>query len=541
MRALPFLLLGFTLVAAAPLAATDTYPRQPGVDVQHYKFSLALKDSTNEISGDATITVRFTKSGLTSFFFDLATPADGKGMTVTRVMRDSSTLRYTHTGDHLDITLARPTTAGELRRFTVTYHGIPASGLYIGKNSHGERAFFSWNWPDKARQWLPMIDHPSDKATSEFIITAPAKYAVVSNGLLQDEILLGDGRKVTHWKQSVPIASWLNAIGVEQFAVHHAGMVKGVELQTWVAHQDRDNGITTFEEPARQAIEFYSEHIGPYSYEKLANISAAFGGGGTEHASAIFYGEKVVTDRPATAIVAHEIAHQWFGDSITESDWDDAWLSEGFATYFTLLFTEHYSGRDAFVSGLVRARTTALAAEKKYNEPVVHRNISDLRGVIPPLVYQKGGWVLHMLRAQIGTDTFWKGIREYYARYRNSNASTDDLRRVMEEVSGQKLGWFFDQWLNRDYSPALTGTWSYDPAARKVSVDLTQTQSGEVYRLPLDIGLVGDSAGVAPGIAKIEMTNATQHFEIPVASPPRDVVLDPNTWVLMQPPKFTKR
>jgi aminopeptidase N len=540
MRKFMLVVLGISF-SAAPLAATDTYPRQPGVDVQHYKFSLALNDSTNEISGDATITVRFTKSGLTSFFLDLATPVDGKGMTVTSVTGDSSSLRYTHTGDHLAISLPAPAAAGELRRFTVTYHGIPASGLYIGKNSHGERAFFSWNWPDKARQWLPMIDHPSDKATSEFIITAPARYAVVSNGLLQDEILLGDGRKVTHWKQSVPIASWLNAIGVEQFAVHHAGMVKGVELQTWVAHQDRDNGITTFEEPARQAIEFYSEHIGPYSYEKLANVSAAFGGGGTEHASAIFYGEKVVTDRPATAIVAHEVAHQWFGDSITESDWDDAWLSEGFATYFTLLFTEHYSGRDAFVSGLVRARTTALAAEKKYNEPVVHKNISDLRGVIPPLVYQKGGWVLHMLRAQLGTDTFWKGIREYYARYRNSNASTDDLRRVMEEVSGQKLAWFFDQWLNRDYSPALTGTWTYDPSARKVSVDLTQTQSGGVYRLPLDIGLVGDSAGVAPSIAKIEMTNATQHFEIPVASPPRDIVLDPNTWILMQPPKFTKR
>lgn len=540
MRAFTLLLFGFAL-SATPLAATDTYPRQQGVDVQHYRFTLALNDSTDEIAGETTVTVRFTKTGLTSFFLDLATTANGKGMMVTGVTSDSAPLRYTHTDNHLTIALPTATRTGELRRFTILYHGIPASGLYIGLNRYKERAFFSWNWPDKARQWLPMIDHPSDKATSEFVITAPARYAVVANGLLQEEALLGDGRKLTHWKQSVPIASWLNAIGVEQFAVHHAGIVKGVELQTWVAHQDRDKGITTFEEPARQAMEFYSEHIGPYSYEKLANVSAAFGGGGTEHASAIFYGEKVVSSVPATAIVAHEVAHQWFGDSVTESDWDDAWLSEGFATYFTLLFTEHYSGRDAFVAGLVRARATALGAEKRLNEPVVHRNISDLHGVIPPLVYQKGGWVLHMLRAQLGTDTFWKGIREYYARYRNSNASTDDLRRVMEEVSGQKLDWFFDQWLNRNMSPSLDGRWSYDTAAKKISIDLAQTQAGAAYRLPLEIGIVGDSAGVAPQITKVEMTALKQHFDIPADRAPKDVVLDPNTWVLMNPPSFVKR
>ncbi len=540
MRLFSSLLLGAGLITATTGTGRDTYPRQPGVDVDHYRFALTLSDSTDAIRGEATVTVRFTRDGLTEFFLDLATASGGKGMTVTAVSSDSAPLRFRHIDNRLHITLASPTRAGELRRFTIAYHGLPAGGLSAGLNRYKERCFFSWNWPDKAREWLPMIDHPSDKATSEFIITAPDKYSVVANGLLQEEVASGDGWKTTHWKQSVPIASWLNAIGVEQFGVHHAGMIRGVELQTWVPHQDLARGIAAFEEPSRKAIEFYSDHIGPYSYEKLANVSAAFGGGGTEHASAIFYGETVM-DRNATSIVAHEIAHQWFGDAVTESDWDDAWLSEGFATYFTLLFTEHYDGRDAFVSGLQRARVTALAAEKRLNEPVVHNNITDLKNVIPNLVYQKGAWVLHMLRGQVGTETFWAGIRAYYQQHRNGNASSDDLRRAMEEASGQDLRWFFDQWLHRNLAPALTGSWSYDAATKQVVIDLAQSQAGQPYRFPLEVGVVPDSAGAPMKVTKIEMTQAKQRVVIPAASAPKDVVLDPNTWLLMDPPQVVRR
>jgi len=279
------------IFVALPLGALDTYPRQPGVHVEHYVFALELSDASDEIRGEATVTIRFTKDGLTSFFLDLATPSNGKGMTATGVSSDSVPLRYTHAANRLTISLPRPTRASELRRFTVRYHGIPADGLRTGVNKYNERCFFSWNWPDKAREWLPMIDHPSAKATSEFIVTAPDKYMVVANGLLQSEVSLGDGRKRTHWKQGVPIASWLNAIGVEQFAVHHAGFVKGVELQTWVAHQELDAGIARFETISRNALEFFSDRIGPYSYEKLANVTAPFDRGATEHASVIFYGD----------------------------------------------------------------------------------------------------------------------------------------------------------------------------------------------------------------------------------------------------------
>jgi aminopeptidase N len=357
---------------------------------------------------------------------------------------------------------------------------------------------------------------------------------VVANGLLQEERDLPGGMRLTHWKQSVPIASWLNAIGVAPFALHHAGEVDGVPLQTWVYPQDRDAGFAAFEPPARQAMEFFSRRIGPYPYEKLANVQAAGLSGGTEHASAIFYGETSVGgSRNLTNLVAHEIAHQWFGNSVTQRDWDDVWLSEGFATYFALLFTEHDSGRDAFVAGLKRSRTSVLNAERRSSsQPVIHQNLSDTRRVLNQLVYQKGGWTLHMLRAVVGTEKFWESVREYYRRHRDGNASTDDLRRVFEEVSQTKLDWFFDQWLKRAGSPVITGTWRYDASKKSIELDLTQTQAGDVYRLPIEVGIA--SADVANRIENLEMTERQQRFSFAAEQKPASLELDPNTWVLMQ-------
>jgi aminopeptidase N len=391
-----------------------------------------------------------------------------------------------------------------------------------------------------------MIDHPSDKATSEFVVTAPVHYQVVANGLLQEETNLGDGQRLTHWKQSVPIPSWLNAIGVARFASRHFGSVNGIPLQSWVFHQDREAGIATFEVPVREAMAFFSERIGPYPYEKLANVEAAGMGGGMEHASVIFYGARSVTMQPATGLVTHEIAHQWFGNSVTESDWDDVWLSEGFATYLTLLATEHYRGRDAFVAGLERSRESVWSGEERDpEETVVHDNLSDMREVLSGLQYQKGAWILHMLRWEIGTENFWAGIREYYRRYRDSTATTADLVRVMEEISGEELSWFFDQWLHRTPSPALEGSWRYDSASGRIEIELVQTQPGAPYRLELEIGITeadaegsrlaeGSRGGDGPRIEVIRMTEKRQSFRLAVEGEPRSVVLDPNTWALVR-------
>ena len=516
-------------------SSADTYPRQPGIDARHYVFRLALGDANDEIVGEATITARAMRPDVTELSLDLTSETGGKGMTVAAVTSGGQPLRYTHRGDRLTIDLPA-TKHGDEFAVTVQYRGVPGNGLRLIDNIHGERTAFSENWPNRARQWLPMIDHPYDKATGEFIVTAPAHYQVVANGVLIEEVDLPAGERRTHWRQSVPIASWLYALGMARFATHHYASVRGIPQQVWAFPQDRDTAYQVFEATGRRAFEYFSDAIGPYPYEKLAHVQAAGISGGTEHASAIFYGEKGVAS--GRAPVVHEVAHQWWGNAVTEKDWDDVWLSEGFATYFTHLFAEHTSGREAFVAGLRNDITTIVEAQLKApDQPVIHRNISDMRGVLNRFVYQKGGWVLHMLRGVVGTEQFWSGIREYYRRYRDANASTDDFRLVMEQASGRELSWFFDQWLRRPGVARLSGSWRYDAAARIVTVELTQ--AGQPYRLPLEIGLRDAGGGIR--IERVELTGATSRFTIATGQEPAAVVLDPNTWTLMETPAFARK
>jgi aminopeptidase N len=494
-----------------------------------------MPGSNGHITGETTVGARIVQAGTTAIALDLASTMNGKGMTVSSVVSGDSTLKFMHASNRLTVTLPEPPRAGERVMFTVKYQGTPAAGLKFLNNIHNEPTVFSENWPNQAHQWLPTIDHPYEKATGEFIITTGSQYQVAANGVLTEENDLPNGLRETHWTQSVPIATWLYAIGVARFSAHHAGSVYGIPVQTWVFPQDRERGQALFEALSRRALTFFHEHVGPYPYEKLANVQAAGASGGMEHATVIHYGEKEGAE--GRGPVVHEIAHQWFGNSVTERDWDDVWLSEGFATYFDFLFTEHDAGRDAFLERVRRSRDVVLQSTRKLPDtPIVHRNLSDMEKVLNQLVYQKGAWVLHMLRYHIGDDAFWAGIRDYYGRYRNQNASTGDLRACMEDASDLNLQWFFDQWLTRGGLPKVEGDWRYDAAKKQVEVTLRQTQAADAFRISFEIGVTGKDGRTLRHKAGTD--RKLEHYSIPFDSPPASVVLDPGTWLLHEAGPF---
>lgn len=538
--------LALLLLMAFSSRATDTYPKNPDIDMLHYAFSITLSEDTDEITSVARIQVKFKKEGIAKARLDLINKSEAlkqKGMVVTSVMANGKALKYQHEKDVLWITLDTPTTAGEVRVLEVSYHGIPATGLLIGPNTNGDRTFFSDNWPTKARNWLPVVDHPYDKATCEFIVTAPLKYAVVSNGLKLEESNLTDGRKLTHWKESVPIAPWLYVLGVAEFAMEEVDTFDNKSIQTWVFWQDRDAGFYDFAVPTKDVLEFYTDYVGPFAYEKLANIQSNSVSGGMEAATAILYSSGSVTGQRTDRwqkVIIHEVAHQWFGNAVTEYDWDDVWLSEGFATYFTMLYMEHAMGRDMFVKELNRSRDKIMEFNKANPDyTIVHNNLDDMSKVTTGQIYEKGAWTLHMLRNLIGDAAFEKGIRSYYARYFNSNALTAEFITEMELASGKELDSFFNQWLHQGGAIELEGTWQYDAKAKKVVVDLQQVQKKYAFTATLEIGIY-DKGSLLPRVERVELKSGTNQYSFTVASEPERVVLDPNT-TLLASWKFAKK
>lgn len=513
------------LLISSPVFANDGYRRVTEIDVIHYRIALTIDATDSVITGETGILVSFNADNVTEI------PLDFGAHTVDRVTTQDVPATFTHEGERLTIRLQNQYRAGDRVTITIAYHGQPADGLFIKRNKFDDRTIFADNWPDRAHHWFPSVDHPYDKATAEFIVTAPEGYDVVANGQLTETTHLLDGRKRTTWRTPTPIPTYCMVIGATTFSIIHAGSWNGIPVVYYLFPEDRDNGIADFDR-SLQMLEFYANLIGPYPYAKLGLVQSSSRFGSMENAGAIFFAEQSITGaRRNEETVAHEIAHQWFGDSVTESDWHHLWLSEGFATYFGALFFERADGRDRFRQMMQRSKDRYMRTWAKNPAPIYDPDITDLFDLLNAYNYSKGGWVLHMLRGIMGDTAFFAGIRDFYRTYRDRTALTADLQRVMEFHAQRPLDRFFRQWIYEAGHPIYEVTWNWDANANQVQVRIRQTQDGTVFEMPLDLALHVDG-----GVTRetVDSSERDQTFTFSLDGNPNQVVVDPDEWVLKE-------
>lgn len=525
------LILSLVLFSGASWSR-DFYLKNSAVDIQRYRYFIELNDENAVIKGRAVIRIR-ANARLNELALDLGQRDEaGKGMQVSSVQMAGQSLVSQHSQDKLKIQLPEPQPANAEFELEIMYQGEPKSGLFISNNKFGDRVFFADNWPDHGHQWLPSIDHPSDKAAVEFIVTAPMQYAVVANGIKVEESSLEGNRKLTHWREDVPIPVKVMVIGVARFAMQESARLNDISVSSWVFPQNRQEGFHDYQ-VAVKALDYFQKNVGPYPYKKLANVQSKTRFGGLENANTIFYFENSVNGKgEQEALIAHEIAHQWFGNSTTENDWHHVWLSEGFATYFANLYIEHTFGREAFVKQLLANRDKVIRYHQKTMRPIVDTTVQDPQQVLTPNTYEKAGWMLHMLRQKLGDQIFWQGIRSYYAKFAGKNVLSADFQAEMEQVSGLNLSTFFQQWLYQAGFPKLAVQWDFNAQTKILTLVVEQTQGQSEFEFPLDIAV--QSQDTKMELHTVKVTQRKQEFALPVQLMPKIISLDPMVKLLFE-------
>ena len=524
----------------SPAGSYDT-----GLDALHYDIELHLSDDQNWIRGKVAVRFRAERQGVT------AAELDFTGLAVTGARVDGAPAPSAQEAGRLTVPLGRSLSAGEEVVVEVTYRGVPDDALQLRTNVYGNAAAFVDNWPNRTRFWLPSVDHPSDKATARFTVVAPTAWEVVANGRQvgqpyvtpPDTLGPEDGdRRTWVYQTEVPHPTYTLVVGAADMVVTSLGTgacgrapasarADGcVEVTTWLFPRSVETASPSFAR-AVEMLDFFTDVIGPYPFEKLAHVQSSTRFGGMENSSAIFYDERALAaGRDIEGTVSHEVAHQWFGDSVTQDDWSDLWLSEGFATYFGNVFFEYADGEASFRERMAAAGDRYLTSADTLR-PVVDPSVTNLFDLLNRNSYQKGGWVLHMLRGAVGDDDFFAAIRLFYERHAYGNASSEDFQAVVEEVTGTDLEWFFEPWLHRPGYPVLAVDRAADETTGDLRVTLRQVQ-GEYaprFRLPMDVELRWDGEVRRE---RITLEGASGSFTFTDVPPGAEVVVDPDGWVL---------
>jgi aminopeptidase N len=458
----------------------------------------------------------------------------------------NESLGYKATGGKVIVALDKPYGPQDLISLRFRYLATPQKGVYFinapARSEGSSRSAQIWTQgePDEARHWFPSFDFPSDKATTEQIITVEKGLTVIGNGELLNKKDNADGTETWHYKMPVPHTTYLVSFVVGKY-LEIKDSYKNVPLGFYV-YEGRENTARNAFGDTKKMFPVFEELTGvPYPFNKYdQTMVAEFQFGGMENITAttmadseIFFADTEFGKGAVMDLVSHELAHSWFGNLVTCRNWAELWLNEGFATFMEAVYREKVNGRGDYLRK-VRADAASFLVDDTFNRrrhALFNQRAGDVNSLFDnaATTYQKGGAVLHTLREQVGDANFWKAVNIYLNRHKFGSVETTDLQKAMEEASGQNLGWFFDQWVYGAGSPKVTVRPTYNAKAGTLTLSLSQTQLNDtitpnVFRLPLDISIKTKDGAQNE---RIEMTQRTQTFKLKVGTKPTEIDIDP--------------
>jgi aminopeptidase N len=520
------------------------YAPDRSVDTLHIRLDLDLDLAAGAVTARCATTFRAFRDGVREVAFDAVgfRGVRAAGATGRR-------LSHRYDGRRLTVRLPEALHAGEETVVRVDYRVVrPKLGLYFIRpdRAYPRRPIQVWSQcqDEYARYWFPCHDAPHEKATTELAATVPADFVAVSNGRLVGR-RRRRGRVTWHWRIATPHSPYLVTLAVGRFR-ELRDRWRGIPI-TYYCERGREADLRRAFGTTPRAMAFFSRVTGlRYPYEKYAQVAAAdFIYGGMENTSATTQTDVYLHDERAhlevepmaTGLMAHELAHQWYGDLLTCRDWSQAWLNESFATYFDALFVEHDKGRDDFAIEMWRNARSYLDEDKeRYRRPIVTNLWRTPADLFDRHLYEKGACVLHMLRYVLGEADFWRAIRHYTRKHRGGSVETADLAVAIEEATGRNLRRFFDQWIFKAGHPEYRVVYWWDARARRAHLVVRQTQkSGDevpLFAMPFEVEFAWGRAAAARRRARETVEQKEQRFTYRLPAEPIMVRVDPDHWLL---------
>jgi aminopeptidase N len=465
---------------------------------------------------------------------------DSVDLAILRAASSETGFSHQVTEKEVVLTFSPPIPPGKEASVTLDYSAEPVRGLYFRTESMGYEATHLWTQgePTESRHWFPSFDHPVEKFTSEVTCHLPAGMVALSNGRQVSAEKDSAGLTAYRWVQEKPHVSYLITLVAGKLAKIDSRH-RDIPLEFWATPKELALAANSFRHTGRM-MEFFERETGfPYPWAKYGQVAVQdYHWGGMENTSLTTLNHRTLFDGStenlfnSDSLVAHELAHQWFGDLVTCRDWNDIWLNEGFATYYDWLWHGDFLGHDVFNQALWDAAKGILANTNE-TRGVVWRKFNEPGEMFNYLAYPKGAWVLHMLRCQIGPDLYRKAIQTYLERNAFGSVSTDQLRSVFEEVTGRSFERYFDQWLHGAGAPTLDVAYAWDDKARlaKITVKQTQKISEEAHLFQFPLAVRFSTNGVSAD-RTMQIHEKEETFFFPLAAAPDSVSVDPRLEVL---------